>query len=740
MSQSRSDLIGVAFLCWGDCWHCGLIGLENLYMADSQESLHFLDYWRVISARKEVIIIIAIIISIAGIVVTYSMPRVYMASAVIQVKQESPDVDPFREEGYSRYDPLYLRTQYEIIQSTPIIEEVARNLNLNEKLGRSYGYLEQLGPKSFDQTVKIISKNMKVQQYRDTNLIEIKIFMKEPKDSAPELAASVANEVVNVYMKESYRTTRDQVSTALKKLKQQIEEKKTEVSGLEDKLSSIRTDKGIVNLASMYGTDGSIEKKSLAILEEFRIRAKLKYQEKKAKYDTLKNLSTNELLGTVRVMVNDPVLATIFTEKSKAEVVLSQMEKESLGPRHPDVIKLKAQIGEFQVKLDEILSGLVMGVKKDFESAQAEYENIEKEMAVLKQGDALSESSGYLDYEKASDSLKRARKFRDILDAKYIEESIKLDIPRSSISIKVWAKAPDVDDPYSPDFPLNITLSILIGLVMGISMAFFVEYMDTSVKTIEDIEQSMKVSVLGVIPQRVRALNDKGAQQAHAEAYRVLRTNIKFAKNLNGGKVLSVTSGSVGEGKSLTLFNLAYVCAQLGDRVILIDSDLHRPRQHKMVGVDNKKGLANLLIGEISLEDAIKPTNMPNLDFLPSGRLSTGVHGLLNSSMLGDIISLLREQYDWVFFDAPPIIGVSDASIIMRQVDGVCLVVQHRKYPRAISMRAKEVVTNVGANLLGVILNNINVSKDYSYYYYQQHYNYYPSKAGNIGKNSKGAN
>jgi capsular exopolysaccharide synthesis family protein len=170
---------------------------------------------------------------------------------------------------------------------------------------------------------------------------------------------------------------------------------------------------------------------------------------------------------------------------------------------------------------------------------------------------------------------------------------------------------------------------------------------------------------------------------------------------------------------------------------MLIDADLHRPRQHKMIGVDNKEGLANVLMGEISLESAIKETSLPNLHFIPSGRLNSSVHGLLNSTVLADIIASLREHYDWVFFDAPPIIGVSDASLIMRQVDGVCLVIQHRKYPRAISKRAKDAVDNLGANLLGVILNNINVSKDYSYYYYQQHYYYYPKKDGTMEKKRK---
>jgi capsular exopolysaccharide synthesis family protein len=142
----------------------------------------------------------------------------------------------------------------------------------------------------------------------------------------------------------------------------------------------------------------------------------------------------------------------------------------------------------------------------------------------------------------------------------------------------------------------------------------------------------------------------------------------------------------------------------------------------------NDKGLANVLVGEMRLEDAIMATQTANLDLLPSGRIAASVHGLLNSAIMKEIIAGLHESYDFIFFDAPPAVGVSDASLLVREMSGVILVIQHRKYPRAVSIRAKDMINNIGGNLIGVVLNNINISKDYSSYYYQQHYNYYPSK------------
>jgi capsular exopolysaccharide synthesis family protein len=190
----------------------------------------------------------------------------------------------------------------------------------------------------------------------------------------------------------------------------------------------------------------------------------------------------------------------------------------------------------------------------------------------------------------------------------------------------------------------------------------------------------------------------------------------------------------VGEGKSLTLFNLGYVCAQLGDNVLIVDSDLHRPRQHKMLGVSNSVGLATVLMGKADLQESIMQTEVPNLSFLPSGRMPSGSHGLLATKRMTDLVADVKEMYDLVLFDSPPIIGVSDASLLVREVEGVLLIIQHRKYPRAVSMRARDMIDNVGGNLIGVVLNNINISRDHTYYYYQQHYYYYPRRSREAAK------
>jgi capsular exopolysaccharide synthesis family protein len=286
---------------------------------------------------------------------------------------------------------------------------------------------------------------------------------------------------------------------------------------------------------------------------------------------------------------------------------------------------------------------------------------------------------------------------------------------------------------FSPNYILNIVLSIFVGGVFGVGLAFFIEYLDTSVKTVDDVERYLNAPVVGVIPQKIKPLNQEGPESPHAESYRVLRTNLQFANDGKLGGAYAVCSGGVGEGKSTTLFNLAYVCAMMGDRVLVVDSDMRRPVQHTILGVPNRDGLVNVLMRDVPIEDAIQTTEHENLHFLPSGRLPRHSVGMLDTQRVRDLIKNLKARYDIVLFDSPPIMGVSDSSIIASEVDGVLLVVQYRKYPRQMSARAKRLVENVGGKVLGVVLNNINILRDDYYYYYSSYYSHYadtPSSGG----------
>jgi capsular exopolysaccharide synthesis family protein len=259
-------------------------------------------------------------------------------------------------------------------------------------------------------------------------------------------------------------------------------------------------------------------------------------------------------------------------------------------------------------------------------------------------------------------------------------------------------------------------------------LAFFIEYLDTSVKTIDDVERALQAPVLAVIPQNVGTILFEGPESPHAEAYRVLRTNILFARKDPSWNAATVVSGGAGEGKSTTLFNLATIFAQNGSRVLVVDSDLRRPSIHKIINVSNNIGLTNYLLKQNSLEEVIQRTTLATLDVMPSGKLPSSSMGILSSPQMKGLISELKRRYDFVFFDSPPIMGISDAAVLASEVDMVVQVIQYRRYPQPMTIRAKQMIQKVGGNLLGVVLNNINMSQDENYYYYSGYYYDYYSK------------
>lgn len=692
-------------------------------MAQPEETLHFLDYWHVIRSRKEVVITFALLVVLAGIVVTFYTPKQYMASTLIQVKRDVSDVDVFRREP-AMYDPLFLRTQFEIIQSSTVIQEVVTRLELSKKLAKAYKYDNLPPEKIFDKTVDLLSSDMRARQYRDTDLVEVQIKVQElgeEDETAPQIAADIANTIAEVYRDQSLDRKRDAVQRALEALSHEIEEQDKKVDAAQAVVDKIRTENEITLLYGSGGTSTDFRKTNLRALEERSMLVRLDLEAQKARFDMAMSLPTEELLVAAPYLQPDPSLSKLVTSRREAEVSLSDARLATLGPNHPDVIEARAVLVGLDGKIEEALKGLKIGMQADLGAAQARYDWVLSELKTMRDFDRISESGAYLEYNKATAELARVTGLRDSLQERYVKERIEMQIPRSMVEIVELAKPPDLENPVSPDFTLNMVLSIMLGLVLGVCLAYFTEYLDTSVKTIEDVENYLGVPVIGVIPQKVKPFNDPAADQKQAEAYRMLRTNIQFSKKLKNGKAICLTSGSMGEGKSLTLFNLAYVSADLGDKVLVVDADLHRPRQHKMLRVPNKIGLANILAGEVLLENAIVATDHPNMDFLPSGKMSTGVHGLLDNLKLHQLIVTLRDSYDMIYFDAPPVIGVSDTSTLIREMDGVGLVIQHRKYPKSVSYRAKSVIENMGANLVGVILNNINISRDYAAYQYQSY-------------------
>ena len=695
-------------------------------MSPPQEAkLHFLDYWRIIRIRKTVILAVFLLVVITATVVTFILQELFVGTARINVQKESTDigsVTPGQNYNPGGVDPYFIQTEYEVMQSQVLLSKVVENpkLNLNERWAAKNQRSEPL--KTADSIV-LLKQNLELRPIRNTSLIEIRYY-----SDRPEEAAEIANAIADAYKDYRLDRNKDKMEQGIKALKQEMDKQEKELHVAQTNVDWLRQELHVSD--SDPQSPGPVPTFSSAIISQIQGNV-VNLEGDAARLETqltkLHSLPKEKLRGTIQTVVEpDSLLSTFLTELDIAEQSLLRMQK-TMTENHPDYTNAVYQVEKLNDKIDERVENLMIGLQTRLDSAKAMISSQTNRLAEARQTDI--EIAAYTrPYWEAKLKLQEQLNFRSILQMKIASEEADLKLPKDTMVEVIDRQITPNMRPVKPNKTLNITLGVVIGLIVGIGLAFFIEYLDTSVKTIDDVERTLQAPVLGVIPQNVGFLLDEGAESPHAEAYRVLRTNLLFSRKEDKLNTIAVVSAGAGEGKSTTVFNLAAVFAQNGSRVVIVDSDLRRPTLHKMLGITNSLGLTNYLLKQNSLEEVIQTTSLPTLDFMASGKLPSSSLGILSSSQMKELITELKRRYDFVFFDSPPIMGVSDASILASEVDMTLQVIQYRRYPQPMNIRAKQMIEKVGGNLVGIVLNNINVSQDENYYYYSGYYNEYYSK------------
>lgn len=700
----------------------------NTFSAGSSDSVHFLDYWQILYSRKEIVIAVALLLILTGIVITRRMPRIYAAQTVVEVQRETPNIDIFGSSA-ARYDPIFLRTQFEIIKSDPVIEAVVRESHLDDELGMAYGWkTTQTAKSTFERTVSLVKRSTTLSIYRDTDLIAIQVRLSKPdkpEGEAAKVAARVATSIARVFRDYTRNKTKNNIERALETLGDELKDLDRQISAAEEDLADFRAKNGVSSVSDKdYGAE--VIRRQVGELTVKADNARMSAELKKARYERLIELDSIAAARSIQYVVSDTSVTPLLNDREQLELKRIALKQAKLGDNHPDVLQNKAMLDAVDARIKQRVEEVRTGLKLEWEQALSEADMYDARLAKIADSERKISATIAVQLERKQKELNALKQRRHTIETRMDDERIKLAMPKTSVEIIEEAKVPEVPLPVSPNFALNVTLSVVAGLFFGIVLAFFVEYLDTTVKTVEDVERYLLCNVVGIIPQKIRALNDPNARSKHSEVYRVLRMNLKSSRALGAGKLILFTSASAGEGKSTTAFNTAWVCAECGERVLLVDADIHHPRQHKILNFDLEPGLLNVVVGEATLEDAIKKTSQNNLDFLPAGRISsTSIFGLMDTDEMAAAFQYFREHYDRVIVDAPPIVGVSDTAQLTRLCEGVVQVIQHRKYPRALCKRAKDSIVSMGGNFIGVVLNNVNTAHDSSSYYYEHQYYYY---------------
>jgi capsular exopolysaccharide synthesis family protein len=329
-------------------------------------------------------------------------------------------------------------------------------------------------------------------------------------------------------------------------------------------------------------------------------------------------------------------------------------------------------------------------------------------------------------FEEAAQRLDDETRLYTTLRLTLRQREIDFQVPKRTIEILNTAEP--ARRPSRPSWLLNIVSALVFGVVLGVGVAFALEYFDTSLRDVADIEDRLKLPVLGVIPHLRDPMGSERDEPGEAEPYRVLHTNINLALKPGQPAALVIFSAGPAEGKSTTICRLAHLMAAYGERVLLVDGDLRRPAQHRLADCPKAPGLSEVLFGKCDVDAAIRKGVAPGLDLLTSGGMPGFTLSLLYANRLRELLASLRGRYERILIDSPPIIGVSDASLLAGIADGAILLIQHRRNPASMVLRAQQIIAGLKVPLLGAVLTQVPRGSGEDYGYYTQAYSYYSSE------------
>ena len=678
----------------------------------SEASFHVNDLWRVIKNRWPTSVTIIVLVMGTGFVVTKLQPKVYESSAVLRVEKENKDLQVFSS-SFEGFDPVFFQTEFEMIQSKKVLYPVITKLGVANRLSKAMELPD--GSINDDQAFMIFRKSyLEVRPFRNTKLIEVVCTSVKPEE-----AALYANTITDSYEEFRRSEITGRSDSGLKALDGEVQKQKKLVQEAAARIETLRRD---LKIDELPGASSQVQSTTLSDMEIQRKESMLSELRadmisRKVRLEKVADLSIEQLESTLPALqLEDSTTASTKQQYLQALQNVASMQKQGYGKKHPEMQGAIRVVSERRDQLNKLVTGIRRALAIDLSVAQAKVEGLEKEVSDLRTQLREDRTDRLAPYNEARRDFETQSQLLEVLTSRYRQQSVESRIETRPVQIINRAE-PGVR-PVKPNMKLNLSLSLVVGLVLGLSLAFFIEYLDTSIKTMDDVERHLGISVLAVIPKGAKFLTKDDPNSRFTEGYRILCAKLNLTGSREIARSITVLSGGPGEGKSTTSFNLGWVCAQSGMKVLIIDGDIRRPSMHGAVDLENTLGLGEFLAGQASLDELIQATSVPNMEMLTAGSLGPEDLGGFSRARFASLLEICRSNYDVIVVDSPPVLGISDASVISQEVDVTLLLIQHRRYPRNVSQRAKRVIEEVGGKLFGVILNNVNIKTDDNYYYY----------------------
>jgi polysaccharide biosynthesis transport protein len=688
--------------------------------------------------------------TVAGIIVsavtfyTLGEKRIYLASGTVQFDPQPPrplgtDVQAVVDMGAGAFwnNQEYYTTQYQIIQSMQVALRVVRSLALH----RDAGFINNNPPGtppatadvSEEHAAKVLLSRIDVEPVKKSRIAEIRY-----RDADPDRAQRILRTLMETYVQQNLDFVLDSTNQAGEWLRTQLGKLKTDLESSEMSLHNYKLDKNILSVS--IDDQSNMLRGEMEKLNDELTRVRTKRVEVESREAELRKIDgSNPVNLPASELLNSGVLSNLRQQYVDALKVRDALLGEGKAENHPEVKATEAKVVVTRKALTDEVTNIQQAVKHDLAAVTTQVASLSNLLESAKKR-ALQLNLLEIEYNRLNRNKQNVEKLYGVVLDRTKESDLTKLLRVNNIRVLDPPLRPS--GPVSPRVPLNIALGALAGIALGLIVAIGREQLDRTVKSPDDVEEQgatflgllPEVESKGGIPKRHRRREAAAAAKGRpelivhtapssgiAEAARAIRTNLAFMSPDQPYRVLLVTSAGPMEGKTTVASCLGVAMAQAGQRVLLMDCDLRRPRVHKIFQKPNTKGVTSALID--SAQDAFYETEVPNLWVMPSGPVPPNPAELLHSAAFERLLATLGKKFDRVVIDSPPVMPVTDAAVIAPRVDGTLLVIRAFQTSKDATRQALRTLRDVGGRTVGAVLNAVDLqSRQYGYYYRYYYY------------------
>ncbi len=750
--------------------------------SNTRKEIDLLDIWRVALKRKWIILACAGVIVILAALYSFSKVPLYQANATILIENPASSMldiqDAFRNPTYTGYDytGVYFNTQLRLLTSRTLAEKVARKLNLAERLqdGREDSNQKNIFRmfKDFITLRWIFSKESSSVQ--DESPLNIMMPEKNPNEiyafrvlgglkvlpveetrlvrlgyvsSNPVLAADIVNGVAEEFINYSVEMRYEVTQQTSEFLSEQIAQLRTELSAKERELQKYGEEKKLLYLddqeSSVVSKFGDLDS-AFTQAQIDRIRAEASYRE-------LRDIS----LDSLPQYISNPVIQNLKTEYT--QLLSSYDEKlKVFKPSYPEMVGMRARLESLESQITNEISKAREAALSDYRAALNKEKSLSELLETQRQ-DVVKTNNNAILYNSLRIEVENKRALLNSLVSRQNETLVSARLRGlKSSNIKIIDRALVPGAPFSPNTSRNLALALLLGLFVGAGAAFFIDYLDNTVKGPEDADRIVDLPSLGVIPlisldgkrrtqgysaysysygseenketpkiRQFELINHYYPKLSVSEDYRTLRTSIMFSHADEEPRAIAFSSAFPQEGKTSTLVNTGVSFAQLEKKIVLIDADMRKPRLHKIFNIRNLTGLSSYLTGKEGTAEILQQSTLENIWVIPSGPHPPNPAELLESKRMKQLVRELKQQFDFILLDTPPVMAVVDAVIVSAAVDGTVVVLKVNKTTRKALAGTVQALNKSKAEIIGIVYNEMEMRGRGAYSPYHSYMNTY---------------